>query len=617
MSSHLANPDAKISTRMTARFSTSTLPCYSKLDWVYFSELLTGLLVNRLELKALGSAFIILVMVGGCSTSKKAATEQPQTARTQVDERSRDIALQHFINGSVHESNGEYAEAILEFQDALRYDENDAIYFALAKDYSLLNKHTLAIEAGKKAIGLSPDNLDYRRTLAEIYVRAFEIDSAASQYAQIVQRDSSKIESWYNLARLYQGRTPLKALEVYEAIVSRFGPQWDVLLQMAELNNSLQQYEKAANALRMMTEIDPSNNELKRSLAQAYTRSQQYNKALAVYTGLLELQPDNIEYIAEAAGVYLVRKEYARAAEMFEGILAQDSVVVDAKLRIGEIYFGQMEKDSTLVPLARSIFQRIRDKHSEDWRPYWFLGAIAALSKEETLAVENFRKVTELASWNADGWVYLSSVFLEKNNFEEVATILEAAVKAVPEDFRVNFFLGVALNRLGKNEEAARSLEKSREINGADMGALSQLALVYDSMKKFDESDRLYEEGLKKEPDNHLLLNNYAYSLAERNLQVNRALAMAKEAVSAQPENPSYLDTIGWIYFKLGEYEQAEKNISKAVAQGDVSAVVHEHLGDVYYMLRDAERALEQWNISLKIDSSNQELKAKIDRGRL
>jgi tetratricopeptide (TPR) repeat protein len=567
----------------------------------------------------LAAALIGIGGMQGCSSSQEGAsvTGQTRSPDRDAESRARDIALQHYVNGSVHEMKGEYAEAILEYQDALRYDPNEAVYFALSKDYSALNRHTLAIETGRKAVALAPGNLDYRRNLADVYVRAYELDSAAVQFEEIVRQDSTSITPWYNLARLYHGRKPLKALKVYREIIRRFGPEWEVLLQIAELHNSLQQYDQAAGALREMLELDPGNVELKRTLAQNYVRAKQYDSALTVYKELREVQPDNIDYLSEMASVYLMKKEYAEAAHLFEVVLAQDTVSLESKLRIGEVYFGQLENDSTLVPVARSIFERIRDAHPDDWRSYWFLGAIGAVSRNDSLSIPNFRKVTELAGWNADGWVYLSSVFLEQNNFSEVVTILESALKVVPDDYRVNFFLGVAYSRLGRNDDAARVLERAHELNADDIGVMSQLALVYDNLQRHEESDRLYEEALKKDPENHLLLNNYSYSLSERRLQLNRALEMSRKAVEAQPKNSSYLDTLGWIYFQLGEYREAEKHIARAIAEGDVSAVVHEHLGDVYFMLKDRDRALEQWNIALRMDETNAELRAKIARGTL
>ena len=115
-----------------------------------------------------------------------------------------------------------------------------------------------------------------------------------------------------------------------------------------------------------MLQLDPGNVELKRTLAQDYVRAKQYDSALVVYGELREVQPDNIDYRSEMASVYLMKKEYAEAANLFEIVLAQDSVSLESKLRIGEVYFGQLESDSALVPVARSIFERIRDAHPDD-----------------------------------------------------------------------------------------------------------------------------------------------------------------------------------------------------------------------------------------------------------
>ena len=527
------------------------------------------------------------------------------------------IAMQHFIDGLVNEQRGEFAQAVLDYQEALRFDQNHAIYFALSRAYGMLSKFDPALDAAREAVQLAPENPEYRRNLASIYLTASKPDSAILQYETLVRLDSSSIESWFNLARLYQSRTPLKALAVYHQILDRFGPQWDVLLQMADLCNKLSKYPEAADALREMTEIDPSNKELRHTLAQTYARAEEFDSALTVYRSLREEDPDNLEYLSETAGLNLVRKNYAVAARDFDTLLGSDSVTLDAKIRIGELYFNQSQKDSTLVPRAKSIFERLRANAPNDWRPYWFLGAIGSLAKDDSTAVRNFRKVTELASWNADGWVYLSSVYLTDNNFAEVVRILESAIKVLPDDFRVNFFLGVAYSRLNRNVDAVRVLEHARSLNRTDQDAIAQLALVYEALKHFDEADSLYEEALRLNPSNDLVLNNYGYSLAERNEHLDRALAMAKQAVAAQPANGSYLDTMGWIYYRLGQYQDAVKYVKEAITRGEANATVYEHLGDIYFKMNNRDAAIEQWNMALQLDHDNSSLRAKITRGSL
>ena len=558
-----------------------------------------------------------LAMLGGCSGGKEAARTGKDMQRTPAEELAHAQALQHFVDGSLYEMKGEYAQAALEYQDALRYEKDPAVYFAIAKCYSQLGKHAPAIEAGKEAVRLSPETGDYRRMLAEIYLNAYELDSAAVQYEELLKQDSSSIDIYYNLARMYQSRKPLKALEIYEKIEARFGPQWEVLLQMADMYTALEKFEKAAEALQEMVSLDPGNDELKRSLAQAYVRAKRYDEAYAILAYLRERDPENADYLGDLAAVYLLQKEYTKATAVFDTLLAHDSLSVDAKLRIGEMYFAQLEKDSTLVPMALSVFERIRDKHPDDWRSYWFLGAIGAVAHIDSIALPNLKKVTELASWNGDGWIYLASVLMDKNAFDEVATLLGSALKVLPDDFRVNFYLGVAYSRLNRNTDAVRVLERAHELNSKDMNAISQLALVYDNMKNHEESDKLYEEALKIDAQNPTLLNNYSYSLADRGLQLKRALEMARKAVDAQPENASFLDTIGWVYYQLGDYKQAETYIKRAIGKGETNAVLFEHLGDVYFKMNHKDKALEEWNRALQLDKDNSALRDKVARGTL
>jgi tetratricopeptide (TPR) repeat protein len=108
-------------------------------------------------------------------------------------------------------------------------------------------------------------------------------------------------------------------------------------------------------------------------------------------------------------------------------------------------------------------------------------------------------------------------------------------------------------------------------------------------------------------------MNNYAYSLAERELRLEYALELARKAVDAQPDRGAYLDTIGWIYYKLGKYNLALTYISRSLENRENSAVVVEHLGDVYYKLGDLDEAARYWKQALEMDQDNRELRHKIE----
>lgn len=568
---------------------------------------------SRSTLLTVVSTILLASIVSGCSGPEKTTGSVQTPAR----EENRELALQHFLEGSLLDQKGEYAKAILEYQDALHYKKDGAILIALAKDYARLGKHELAVQHGKDAVALEPANLEYRQTLADIHRNAGDLANAITQYQEIVRQDSSNKMHLLMLAQMTQIEQPQKAVELYEKAIDRFGPDLDAYLQLAQLYSALNKPDKAIGALRGMLELEPANFDIKKALGDSYLRQDSTDAALKIYRELLLIKPEHLELRASIAHALLVRQDYEAAAEQFEVVMKRDSLSADEQLQFGQVFVSFIQRDSAVAPYALKMFERIKQRNPNDWRAYWFLGAINNIMKDDSTALENFGKVKQLAAWNPDGWVGVASVYYDRGRYQEAVTTLIEAKQFIPEEFRVHFLLGISYQRLQKNIEAATSLEKAIQLNGKNVDALTALALTYDELDRSADSDTMYERALRLDPHSHLLLNNYGYSLAERGEQLERALAMSKEALSQQPENQSYLDTYGWVLFRLGRYSEAEQYIRKAVELGSTSSVVHEHLGDTYFRLSEPEKAMNCWQRAFELDPTNESLREKIQRRRL
>ncbi|TAK55126.1 MAG: tetratricopeptide repeat protein [Bacteroidetes bacterium] len=558
------------------------------------------------------SATLLGQIIIGCSGGHEATKEEEISSDS-----LRDAALERYLNGQTLDQRGDYASAILEYQDALRFFEEPAIYFALAKDYSLLGKHELAVEAGNNAVRLEPGNLSYREQLAEIFTRSYNFKEAVRQYEEIIRRDSSRQETWYEYANVLQAVSPLKSLEVCEEILDRFGPDESIYFQMVQLYTALEKYDKAAEALKGMLTIDPTNFDIKKSLGDLYMEMDSVDAALQLYDELAELHPENVVLRASIAHAYLLKRDYAKAREQFDSLITKDTLSIEDQLEFGKVFITFVEKDSVVLPLAEEMFQGMVKQYPDDWRPYWMLGAIANVKRDDSMSVVYFKKVTELAKWNPDGWVGVASVWFDKGDMEKAISVLEDARQNVKEDFRIEFIYGLTLQRMRRATEAAMALERAIQVNPKSLDALSALGLVYDELKRYPDSDTMYERALRINPKSHLVLNNYGYSLTDRGVQLERAETMIKEALEQQPNNGSYLDSMGWICFRLGKYEEAELYIKKAIEFGNTSPVIYEHLGDTYSKMNQKEKAQEYWKKALEKDSANETLKAKIERGSL
>jgi tetratricopeptide (TPR) repeat protein len=134
-------------------------------------------------------------------------------------------------------------------------------------------------------------------------------------------------------------------------------------------------------------------------------------------------------------------------------------------------------------------------------------------------------------------------------------------------------------------EYAERALKDTRlRLNSLEEAQLWQIradSLGY--LKRYEEAIPCYEEVLKRTPGNPLTLNNYAYLLAEANTRLDEAEAMANRALAAEPNNPVYLDTLGWIYYRQGRYQQAVQLLEQAVQDAPQEPELRYHLGMAYW----------------------------------
>jgi tetratricopeptide (TPR) repeat protein len=191
---------------------------------------------------------------------------------------------------------------------------------------------------------------------------------------------------------------------------------------------------------------------------------------------------------------------------------------------------------------------------------------------------------------------------------------LERALAIIPDDPMGNYYMGTVLNQLKRPNEALRYLQNALRIRSKWISAMNALAGVYDSMKQYAASDSMYKAALQIEPDNPLLLNNWSYSLSERNESLNDAFNMSIKALEKDPENGAYLDTLGWIYFKMGNFQKAKELIERAYRTRQSSSDILDHLGEVYVHLGMKAQALEMWKKALELDPGNAGIQHKISQ---
>lgn len=594
--------------------------------------------------------FIIPVLIlTGCS-SQKEITVDGSKSRTESSEATKKKAMEHFINGTVAEAKGDYALAVIEYQDALKLDPTHSIYFSLGKNYLYLNRLSNALQNLRKAVELAPDNIEYLETLSDVYSGARMIDSSAVLLERIIALDSSNVSAHYRLARLYEGTRPLTAANLYKNLIEMIGPDFNVLVKIAELQERMGNIDETAKTIEAMLEIDPSNNDLQVLLIDYYQRLKQYEKAINFIDETLLYNKDNLVLREKKAQTLIMMDKWNEAAEELSSLLDHPEVNFDSKVRIGAAFFEKSFQDSSMLHFAKEIFTSL-DKDTTDWQVKMYLGAIATNEQDYETAIDYFGEVTELARWNVEAWIRLGGLYFDNKKYDEAITVLFEAVENFPDDYAINLILGISLtekerfveaekflgkavslqpndiisissyaftlNKNNKTEDAIENLNRGLKIDPDNIHILGTLGMIYDSLEEWEKCDSVYTRALELDPEDITINNNYAYSLAERGIRLEDALEMSKFATEKDPENSAFLDTLGWIYFKLGEYNLAKKYIESAVKIDSERPVLLEHLGDVYFKLGEIDEANLYWQKAFDLNNDNDDLRLKLEKGEI
>lgn len=595
---------------------------------------------------------LIVFSILSCSSSNvvKSSEEGVKTSVLLPTEQLRKIALENFIDGNIYLQQGNYAAALKKFDTALQFDTTAGLLYTYSRTALYSNKLNVALEAARKAVELDSSQSDYFDILSDIYNLGRQKDSAIFVLEKATELFPTNQNFYYKLARLYQDDRPLKAIEMYEKILHLIGPEWNVLFRLVELNNKLNNVDGVVNSIKRLLQIDPSNVQLKKSLIENLLKENRNPEALNLVDELLELYPEDLEIIQKKAQILLSENKWEEAYKTLSTVLDDKKINLDTKLEIGYLFFEKSISDSSLKPLVKKIFTKL-DNDSSYWAIKIVLGAIAIEENKDSIAIENFKYVIEYANWNVDAWIRLGALYFDNKKYEEAEKILFQAIESFPDNYAINFILGISLAQQSKNDKAAKYLQKAVELNPNDVNTISAyaytlnqlkqdeeailylnkalliepndvnvmgtLALIYNAQKVFEKSDSLYEKALEIKSDDPLINNNYAYSLSTRGIQLDRALRMVNLALEKDSLNTAYLDTKGWILYQLGRYDEAKYFISKAIELGTKSAVIIDHLGDVESKLGNKEKAIELWKEALQLDPTKKEIEEKINKGEI
>jgi tetratricopeptide (TPR) repeat protein len=191
--------------------------------------------------------------------------------------------------------------------------------------------------------------------------------------------------------------------------------------------------------------------------------------------------------------------------------------------------------------------------------------------------------------------------------------LLEEAVKHHEDDPTAYISLAQAYSEAERGAQAIKVLQDAQGRFPKDDGIAFELGTVFDKQKRFADAESAFLQVLSRDPENAIALNYLGYMLAERGERLDESVTYLKKALQVEPENPSYLDSLGWAYFKSDKLDLAESNLKRAADQLKTNSVIQEHYGQVLFKLGRYDEAIAAWTRALAGDGDSID-KADVDK---
>jgi len=554
---------------------------------------------------------------------------------------------------------GRIRDAVLEAQDIIKRDpQNLEAHKLLGRIYLRSlgdmpggngsdNVLKLAIEQYEEIVKIEPGNIEDHLTLGRLYRLTSDSQKAEAEFKTAVTLDPSSEEAVTLLAMLYtdEGDTA-HALQVLSAVpdAARSAKLYTALGAAYEQRKD---YKSAIDAFHHAIVLDRDNLDAIRGLAENLMNDGQSDAALEQYKVIVDSNPDDAQSYIRISEIYRRQGKYDLA---LESLKKADGLVPDSAevaYNMAAVYQSEGRYDDA-TKLLQDLLKKADGSQADRNNRAIFLERLGMIYREQenyTAAVETFRKLLPLGDDNArSGYQEIIDTYREAKQWPQATAVAKEAaqkmpgdrdlrmvldaqladtgetdsaitdvrsmLKGGPEDREVYIRLGIIYTRAKRWHDAEESLNKAEQMStkAEDKAYIWFLrGDVYQRQKMFNQAEDEFRKVLSatapSDPQVAATLNYLGYMNADRGVKLEESLNYIKQALTFEPTNGAYLDSLGWAYFKLGKYDLAEENLTKAAVHMGADPTVQEHLGDLYQKtgrLKMAavhwERAVAEWN---------------------
>ena len=529
----------------------------------------------------------------------------------------------YFYNAMNAKSIDQYGATYDYLRYCMKIDSTNAnVLFELGNFFNSIQNKEEAYGYYDKAVNYDSDNFYYNMALAASLAERQDYKKAAVIYQKLIGLNSSKIELYMYLSEVYRLDGDLtNSLQALNDLERTMGMNEKITIQKFKLYSALNDKKKAYAEVQKYIDKYPKEIRYYILLGNLYLQDGKTKEAYAALTRAKTIDPEDPYLITSMANYYQTIDDQPKAEAELRIALFSSKTDIDTKIGILSQYIGILQQNKQDLAPANTLLDSLMVKFPQEAKFNLLYGNLLMVQDKKKEANFQYRVYAESDPTNPVGWEQLLQS-TDVDSIDALIDVCKAAIVYLPEEALFYFYLSVGEYQKKEYKQALQTLDRGIGFAENNPRLLSefygQKGSLYYELKQQDSAFAEFDKALKYNPQNLGVLNNYSYYLSLTHKNLDRAESMSSITIKAEPSNPTYLDTYGWILFMQGAYTTAKIYLENAVKyseekEKEVSAEVLEHYGDVLYMMDDKENAFIYWQKAKEKGSESKTLERKIE----
>lgn len=375
------------------------------------------------------------------------------------------------------------------------------------------------------------------------------------------------------------------------------------LFAISKVYISYKKTDKALEIINQAIELDKGNLEARYWRARLYTIMKDYINAEKDFKFITKKNPKNESYSGQYAAFFQETNQFAKAQE----ILSKHKQTPDNLFK--RIIFALQNNDKKTANSIYPILKNLEVDETNQNHKYFITAEAAYWLKNIADSKENYAKVSG-GDHYLDAREMLSLILFDEESYDESIEILHQLENA-EENYAVKAYRleSQISKKQGDTREAIMILSRSLQLIPKNPELLYDRAMLYESQNKMPRAEKDLLQIIEDDPEHFEALNALGYSLADHDLKLEKAYEYIQKAIELSPDNAAIMDSLGWVEYKLGKYQEAEKNFKKALAKDIDDSELYIHLYKTLLKLDKTQEAKELINKAKNLFPDNEKLK--------